>query len=277
MPPVAIATGLALSVAPVETVNTLLVSRCVYVPFDSSLSSYPPTGNEVGTLLGMGKAHEPLARGLPAVLEQLTYIHCRYAVFGVPGAYKAIQSVADGVASPLHVTVTVPPAATVAGLTVIALMPNVTAFDAPPPGFVTVICASPPLAMSLAGMDAVSRVLLTKVVGRVAPFHRTTEPETKLLPFTVSVNAGPPTAASAGDSDDNVGVVPDEAVRFTIRATDGTPLPFRRNSMYGPGGARLAVGATTFRPPPPCEKLKRLNRSFMLYECVNEATLISVT
>jgi hypothetical protein len=265
---------LAASVTQVETVNTLLVSRCVYVPFENNLSSYPPGGTEIGTV----KGHEPLARGLPGVLEQLTYIHSKDSVSGgVPGAYKPIQSVAEGVASPLHVTVAALPAATVAGLTVNALMPNVKAFDAPPPGFVTVICASPPLAMSLAGMEALSCVLLTKVVGRVAPFHRTTEPETKLLPFTVKVNAGPPTAAAAGDSDDNVGVVPDEDVRFTILATDGTPLLFRMNSMYGPGGARLPVGATTFRPPAAWVKVKRLNRSFMLNAWVTDGRPISVT
>ena len=38
-----------------------------------------------------------------------------------------------------------------------------------------------------------------------------------------------------------------------IRLTDGTPLPFTRNSMYGPGGAvvRLA-GMVTWTPPLTC-------------------------
>ena len=39
---------------------------------------------------------------------------------------------------------------------------------------------------------------VTNVVVSAAPFHRTASLETKLLPFTVSVNPGPPEAALAG-------------------------------------------------------------------------------
>ena len=69
---------------------------------------------------------------------------------------------------------------------------KVSALEVPPPGFTTLTCAVPAAAMSLAGIAAVSCVALTNVVVRAAPFHCTTEPETKLLPLTVSVNAGPP-------------------------------------------------------------------------------------
>jgi hypothetical protein len=41
-------------------------------------------------------------------------------------------------------------------------------------------------------------VLPTKVVVRSDPFQRTVEPLTKLVPFTVSVNAAPPAVADAG-------------------------------------------------------------------------------
>ena len=54
--------------------------------------------------------------------------------------------------------------------------------------------------MSLAGMAADSWVVLTKVVLRLAPFHLTTEPATKLLPLTVRVKAGPPATAPPGES-----------------------------------------------------------------------------
>ena len=76
-----------------------------------------------------------------------------------------------------------------------------------------------------------SLVALTNVVVRAVPFHRTTEPETKPSPLTVSVNAGPPTAALFGDSDVSVGTLAVAAVIRTIDATDGTPLLFRMNSM----------------------------------------------
>src|SRR4029450_12731946 len=104
---------------------------------------------------------------------------------------------------PLQVTVTVPPAGTVAGLTLRALIVNVKALEVPPAGggFTTVTVALPAAPMSLAGIAAVVCCLLTKVVVRAAPFHRTTAPETKLLPFTVKVNAGPPTAAALGESE----------------------------------------------------------------------------
>ena len=44
-------------------------------------------------------------------------------------------------------------------------------------------------------IEAVTRVLLTKLVVRGAPFHCTAAPDTKLFPLTVSVNPGPPAVA----------------------------------------------------------------------------------
>jgi hypothetical protein len=56
----------------------------------------------------------------------------------------------------------------------------------------------PAEAIRVAGTEAVSCVALTKVVASVVPFQFTVAPETKLVPFTVSVNAPPPGAADAG-------------------------------------------------------------------------------
>src|SRR6267143_2550975 len=85
------------------------------------------------------------------------------------------------------------------------------AAEVPPPGagVTTVTCGVPAAATSAAAMVAVSWVALTKVVVRAAPFQRTPEVLTKLLPFTVSVNAAPPTLALEGESDvsDGAGVV----------------------------------------------------------------------
>src|SRR4030095_15012844 len=117
------------------------------------------------------------------------------------------------------------------GAGVPVLIVKVSALEVPPPGFATVTCAVPAVAMSLAGIAAVSCVALTNVVVRAVPFHCTTEPETKLLPFTVSVNAGPPAVALLGESEVNEGAVTDESMR-TIFATDGTPLPLRTKNTH---------------------------------------------
>jgi hypothetical protein len=83
--------------------------------------------------------------------------------------------------------------------------------------------------MSLAGIAAVSWLLLTKAVVRFEPFHFTIEPETNFLPLTVSVKAGPPALALLGDIETIEGrelVVPTRM----IFAIEGTPSPLRMNS-----------------------------------------------
>ncbi len=77
---------------------------------------------------------------------------------------------------------------------------KVWALEVPPPGagLNTVTWAVPAVAMSAAVIAAVNWVEETKVVVRFDPFHRTTEPATKLLPLTVSVKAGPPAVAEEG-------------------------------------------------------------------------------
>ena len=65
-------------------------------------------------------------------------------------------------------------------------------------GLKTVTLADPAVAMSLAGMLAVRRVLLTYTVVRSLPFQRTIEPFTKFVPLTVRVNEGLPTMALDG-------------------------------------------------------------------------------
>jgi len=75
---------------------------------------------------------------------------------------------------------------------------NVRAFDVLPPGFATVTLAVPVEAMSLAGIAAVNWEALTNVVVRFAPFHLTAELETKFVPSTVNVKAGPPAVKVLG-------------------------------------------------------------------------------
>ena len=98
-----------------------------------------------------------------------------------------------------------PPAVAQVGLVEVivgdALIVNVTAFDVPPQGVTMVIEAVPGVAISEAGTVAVSCVEETNVVVNAVPFHFTVEPETKLVPFTVNVNCGPPATAQFGLSE----------------------------------------------------------------------------
>jgi hypothetical protein len=90
------------------------------------------------------------------------------------------------------------------------LIVNVTAPDvaAHPATPTTVIEAVPGVAMSEAGTVAVSFVEETNVVVSGLPFQFTVELETKLVPFTVSVNCGPPAAMQVGLIELIVGVLP---------------------------------------------------------------------
>src|SRR5262245_23373953 len=79
---------------------------------------------------------------------------------------------------------------------------KVSGVETPPPGagVNTVTVAEPGTARSLAPIDACNCVALTKVVGRLAPFQRTTELARNLLPLTVSVRAETPDMIDVGDS-----------------------------------------------------------------------------
>jgi hypothetical protein len=73
----------------------------------------------------------------------------------------------------------------------------------PPPGtgFVTVAFRVPAVAISAAVTGIVTCVALTNVVVRAVPLNVTTDVETKLVPFTVNVNAAPPAVALVGESE----------------------------------------------------------------------------
>jgi hypothetical protein len=87
------------------------------------------------------------------------------------------------------------------------LIVNVTPPDvAPHPP--TVIEAVPGVTMSEPGTVAVSFVAETNVVASWLPFQFTVVLETKLLPFTVSVNCGPPAPVQVGLIELIVGAVP---------------------------------------------------------------------
>jgi hypothetical protein len=77
---------------------------------------------------------------------------------------------------------------------------NATPFDTVESGFATVISSHPAKAISAASIETVICVALTNVVARMLPLKLTIEPLTKLLPFTVRVNEGPPAVVAAGES-----------------------------------------------------------------------------
>ena len=93
-------------------------------------------------------------------------------------------------------------------ITGVAAIVNVCAFDVPPHGVTTVIEAVPAVAMREAGTVAVSCVAETNVVVSAVPLHFTVEPDTKLVPFTVKANCGPPAVAQVGLSELVVGTAP---------------------------------------------------------------------
>lgn len=86
----------------------------------------------------------------------------------------------------------------VVGATLFAV--NTCALEVPPPGagFITVMLNVPAVVRSLAGMEAVTCVELTKVVVRAEPAKFTTELLMKFVPFTVKVKAASPTFLLVG-------------------------------------------------------------------------------
>jgi hypothetical protein len=117
------------------------------------------------------------------------------------------------------------------GLTV-----NVSVLEVPPPGegVKTVTCAAAAARTSPDGMAARSWVELTKVVVRLAPFQRTTEEATKLVPVTVSVKPGLPAMTLLGDRVVSVGVgFPEDAV----------PVPVTPRLMVSPPAEKFTLEA----------------------------------
>src|SRR5207253_2979984 len=79
---------------------------------------------------------------------------------------------------------------------------NVWAFEVPPPGagLNTITDTGPAVARAPEEIAAVTCDGDTKVVAQSAPFQRTIDPLMKFVPFTVSVNGGPPAVTDAGFS-----------------------------------------------------------------------------
>ena len=87
------------------------------------------------------------------------------------------------------------------------VMARLKGFDVPPPGrgVNTVTCAVPMAAMSDARIDADSCWPEVTMVGRLLPFHRSTEEPRKFCPVACNVKEGPPNTAEAGVRDSREG------------------------------------------------------------------------
>jgi hypothetical protein len=91
-------------------------------------------------------------------------------------------------------------------ITGVATIAKVFALDVAPQGFAIVIEAVPTVAIRAAGTMAVSCVEETTVVASGEPFQfSVVSAATKFVPFTVSVNCGPPAVAQDGLSELMVG------------------------------------------------------------------------
>ena len=98
---------------------------------------------------------------------------------------------------------------------------------------------------SVAGIAAVSWVLLTNVVVLLEPLNLTTEVGTKLVPFTVSVKADSPTILLDGEILVVVGMgllaTTKVAVLVAVPAWQPTPLPANTVNKVEPVGVAAVV------------------------------------
>ena len=159
----------------------------------------------------------PPGAGFTTVIEAVSGVAIRAVVTVAVTCVEEPNVVASVV--PFHLTVEVetkfvpvtvnvncpPPAVAQVGLIELVvgiglLIVNVCGFDVPPPGagFTTVTDAVPAFATRAAVTVAVSCVEETNVVVKAAPFQRTDELATKLVPFTVRVNCGDPARHELG-------------------------------------------------------------------------------
>src|SRR5687768_4958401 len=194
-PGAALATS-TVSAGPVTTTTGLVASR---VPaLVNRRNSYDP-----GTI-GIVGVHVRSVTPVP------TDVYFTYEPFGAPDVARAIQSPTPP--NPwFNVAVTSAPPGTVVALTArvgAGRTMNARGAETPPPGagLDTVISTVAADAMSTAPIAACSSPVLTTVVGRAAPFQRTTDAAVNVLPVTISVNAGPPATANDGDSPLTTGV-----------------------------------------------------------------------
>jgi len=174
----------------------------VLVMFSVDTPDVPPPGAGVLTVTLALPLAATLEAGTDALsLASLTKVVVRAAPFQftLEDDTKPLPST-DSVNAALPAVTLAGASAEIVGTRLVLVIVNVDTPDLPPPGagLLTVTLAVPALATSAADTDAVSLLLLTKVVASAAPFQLTAEEDTKLPPLTVSVNAVPPAVTVVG-------------------------------------------------------------------------------
>src|ERR1039458_1125937 len=100
--------------------------------------------------------------------------------------------------------------------------------------------------MSVAGTVAVNCAALPNVVASATSFHSTVELLTKLLPFTVNVNCGPPSIAEGGTSDVSEakgGVVVNGKALEVVPGPGVSAITFALRTVANAVGLKTATGA----------------------------------
>ena len=151
----------------------------------------PPPGAGLVTVMG----NEPALATSAAVIAAVTCVAVTNVVVRAEPLKFTVEVLTKFVPLTVRVNPASPAVLVVGEMLVVVgtrlLTVNVCALEVPPPGagFVTVMLNVPAVVKSLAGMEAVTWVALTKLVVRGEPLKFTTEFVTKLVPFTVSVKS----------------------------------------------------------------------------------------
>src|SRR3989454_1016756 len=226
-----------------ETVGTGLLIENVNTP------DVPPSGPDRTTVTDAVPTAARSEAGMAAGGRAgLTKVVVRVAPF---------QRTVDPFTNPVPLTVSVkaaPPTVALVGVSPVIvgmglLTGNVCAAEVPPPGVGvnTVTCGVPAVAMSAAGIAAVSWVALMKVVVRAAPFHCTALPFTNPVPFTVSVKPAPPKGVLAGDSEEIVGAaLLIESVRAAEVPPPGVGVMTVTEAVPAPGLSAAVIAAVSW-------------------------------
>src|SRR5580698_8836914 len=242
------------------------------LPLTVSVKADPPTIADVGEIdvtAGTGLLTErstaaevpPPGLGFTAVTGTIALAAMSAAVIAAVSWVAPIRVVVRGLpfhrttvfeSKPLPLTVNVkaaPPTTAVVGEMLVTvgsalLMGRSTALDVPPPGagFTTVTGTVALEAISAAVIDAVNWVALRYVVVRLLPFQSTVDPEMKLAPVTVKVNAGAPAVADAGDIELTVGT---GFVGGTLLPPPPPPQPASITAERSPGASPLTTLVST--------------------------------
>ena len=134
---------------------------------------------------------------------------------------------------------------------------------------ITVTCAVPATAMSLAGIMAVSCVLLSRVETRRLPFHSTKQGSANPDPRMASANPGPPATAVEGESEVSCGSglvsMLSGVVLVTLQAERMVPSTSRPKSGRGPARSRVRMARLPDRNAPLKARLSQKSKSLAIH------------